>query len=340
MTAFDDSDYLRLDFETPNRPNSGILRAETITSVAPLGPQLGVRDPKFVPDQIAKHLSGGRDVNTFAILDAAKLPGLAEQLEASGLLHRCLFKGKPAAELRDVAPWIVALDHQHPFTRALFTSGDAPWAHWDKAPGIFVRSDGSLDQVWQHFRRFTRVMDERKKWYYFRFWEPAPFAHYIATLSDDHERLMQWFMPRNGISISILAADPQQQTLTKFTYALERREQPHITPFIYDHREASAFRTFRVRCFVKRLDTALCEKNPVFAQVDSLERQQRLTSLTLRAQSLGLGIEKATADYCEAALNCSGQLEADPRVAHYLNSDLHPLDKARLILGTIHAQNS
>ena len=46
-------------------------------------------------------------VRTYAILDAAKAPGLPELLAASELEHRCLFKGDTYEELKDVAPWIV-----------------------------------------------------------------------------------------------------------------------------------------------------------------------------------------------------------------------------------------
>ncbi|RCW77727.1 DUF4123 domain-containing protein, partial [Paracoccus lutimaris] len=38
-------------------------------------------------------------------------------------------------------------------------------------PGIYVRAHGTLDDMWRHFRKFTRVQDESGKWYYFRFWE-------------------------------------------------------------------------------------------------------------------------------------------------------------------------
>lgn len=29
----------------------------------------------------------------------------------------------------------------------------------------------SLDDMWRHFRKFTRIQDEDGKWFYFRFWE-------------------------------------------------------------------------------------------------------------------------------------------------------------------------
>ncbi|MFV0644700.1 MAG: hypothetical protein ACK5NN_09415, partial [Sphingomonadaceae bacterium] len=37
-------------------------------------------------------------------------------------------------------------------------------------PGIYVRSRGSLDDMWKHFRKFTRVQDESGKWAYLNFW--------------------------------------------------------------------------------------------------------------------------------------------------------------------------
>lgn len=97
------------------------LSVGTIADVEPLDDQFGVHPPRTVPDalhaplfgqpeptraEIATH--GDRDkvppMRTYAILDAAKVFGLAETLAASGLDHRCLFKGAAFAELKDVAP--------------------------------------------------------------------------------------------------------------------------------------------------------------------------------------------------------------------------------------------
>ena len=163
----------RLDLgDTPE----SYLHIEEIGGVAPLDAQLGVNPLKTVPDALYEPLFGQPEpstaevaeyggaekvppLNTYAILDAAKVVNFVEILEASGLEHRCLFKGKAAEEMRDVAPYVVRLEEGNDFTRNLFSHDpdkDVPWFMWDKEPGIYVRSRGSFAGMWKHFRKFTK----------------------------------------------------------------------------------------------------------------------------------------------------------------------------------------
>ncbi|WP_179381730.1 DUF4123 domain-containing protein [Jannaschia marina] len=167
------------------------ITVETIEGVEPLDDQLGVAEPLSVPTALRDPLFGQPDIiagrsvlplHTYAVLDAARVPGLPEMLDGSGLDHACLFQGQAASELRDVAPWLVRLEESHGLTRALFTRGDGPNHLWDKEPGIFLRSQEALDAVRKHLRKFTKVRDEDGRWYYARFWEPRWCAWSIQTL--------------------------------------------------------------------------------------------------------------------------------------------------------------
>lgn len=122
-------------------------------------------------------------VYSYAILDAAKVTNLPEFLENSGLEHRCLFKGDAYNELRVVAPWIVQLEDGNSFTRHLFTRSDVPRHLWDTEPGIYIRSRSMLDEMWRHFRKFTRAQDGSGKWFYTRFYEPAYLAAYLPAMA-------------------------------------------------------------------------------------------------------------------------------------------------------------
>ena len=179
------------------------LCIEEIEGVAPLDMQFGMYPPKTVPDVLYEPLFGqpepttaevaqyGRvdavpPLNTYAILDAAKVVNFAEMLEASGLEYRCLFKGAAEEELRNVAPYLVRLEEGNKFTRSLFSKNpdrEVSWFMWDKEPGIYMRSRGSLEDMWKHFRKLTRVQDENGKWYYFRFWEPLLLITYLEEKS-------------------------------------------------------------------------------------------------------------------------------------------------------------
>lgn len=152
-------------------------KIELIQDIIPLDAQVGVLPKKTVPDALHQAMFGQEPTaaqleHTYAILDAAKVPNLLEMLEDSGLEYRCLFTGEAQDDLGQVAPWIVRLEEGSSFTRNLFTRGDAPWCLWDAEAGIYVRSIAALDEVWRHFRKFTRVQDNTGKWYLFRYWEP------------------------------------------------------------------------------------------------------------------------------------------------------------------------
>lgn len=183
-------------------PEQPVLRIETIEGVEPLDAQVGTFPKKTIPDALHDALFGqpsptaaeikavGGDpavvppMQTYAILDAAKLTNLPDLLERSGLEHRCLFKGAAYDELKTVAPWIVRLENGNSFTRNLFTRSDAHWHLWNQELGIFFRSRGSLGDMWKHFRKFTKVRDEGGRWFYFRFWEPTFIEASLDILND------------------------------------------------------------------------------------------------------------------------------------------------------------
>lgn len=155
------------------------LRISRWTLARPLDPQLGQPDKRHLPDELIPILFDPAGTSpshhTYALLDGAKVAGLADMLRASGLEHRCLFKGKPASDLREVAPWIVRLTPEARLTRNLFTSGRMPGALWDRQPGVFLRSRGTLDEMWNYLRKFTRMRDQNGMWFYVRYWDPACF---------------------------------------------------------------------------------------------------------------------------------------------------------------------
>lgn len=165
------------------------LKIEEIEGVEPLDAQFGIHPKKTVPDALYEPLFGQPEptedeikaadgdaakvspMKLYAILEAGKMVNFPEMLGVSGLDYKCLFKGEAYDELKDVAPYIVELTEDNDFTRKLFTKSNAPWDMWDKELGIYIRSRASLDELWRHFRKFTRIQDENGKWFYFRFWD-------------------------------------------------------------------------------------------------------------------------------------------------------------------------
>ena len=155
MSANNIEDYWTQQASPQEKPSERQLQIGTIDGVEPLNGQFGIAQPKTVPDVLREPLLGQPEptaaelaaevdpakippLQAYAILDAARVSDLPELLDASGLEHRCLFKGDAYDELKDVAPWIVRIEAGNSFTRNLFTLSDAVWHLWDNEPGIYL----------------------------------------------------------------------------------------------------------------------------------------------------------------------------------------------------------
>lgn len=185
--------------------DSSHLIIEEIKDVEPLDGQVEIWPKKNVPaalmeplfdqptptDTEIAHYGGVEFVppmKTYAILDAAKFQWGFSEIEDCELPFRCLFKGKAAKELENVAPYLIEINPEAIFTRRLFTHNpkmpdEMTSVHlWRKDPGIYVRSRASFDDFWKHLRKFTRIQDEAGKWYYFRFWEPRWLQYVLKSI--------------------------------------------------------------------------------------------------------------------------------------------------------------
>lgn len=244
MRAFIDQGYddpwdIRSD--TPGEAHSGPeisgLRIDTIEGVEPLDMQIGVFPKKTVPDALHDALFGqpeptvaeieaaGGDpaavppMQTYAILDAAKVTILPELLERSCLERRCLFKGAAYDELKNVAPWIVRLEEGNTFTRNLFTRSDAHWHLWDRSitasGAMFCRSRQSLETLQKHFRRFTQVRNQAGATIHLAFWSPQFLAAARrTTLLHREEMIMALFSC--GSLITLTQSDPATSSHAEF----------------------------------------------------------------------------------------------------------------------------
>ncbi|WP_162265835.1 DUF4123 domain-containing protein [Celeribacter ethanolicus] len=198
-------------------------------AISPLDRQRGVWPMKTVPDALYDPLFGQPTpteaeitqyggienvpaMKTYAVLDANKFQSGLSEIEDCEVPFRCLFKGPAAVEQKDVAPYLFELTEDAPFTRRLLTHlPDMPetmtTAHmWHREPGVFIRSRTEFDDIWKHFRKFTKVQDENGKWYYFRFWEPTVLCELPKILTRKNGR--QFFAEH--LSLIWCAADPSR----------------------------------------------------------------------------------------------------------------------------------
>ena len=204
LTPFEDSSELRHAaanarscevFPGPfSRPGPGTewLEVNRIEGVRALDSQIGIWPKASVPDALQTPLFGQPSPDTdgpeacYVVLDTAKFPLLPDLLEDSGCAFRCLFKGPAEEELGAVAPWIVELQEGSAFTRRLFTRTGTGSDLWSDSASFFIRSRASLDEMWRHFRKFTRVSNGTGAWNFFRFWD-NPISSTFLTLANRPE---------------------------------------------------------------------------------------------------------------------------------------------------------
>lgn len=152
-----------------------MVHVSRITGVEGLDAQFGQYPKRDVPRPLEPLVFDAPGRFCYALLDGAKIAHLPQMLVGALLEHDSLFQGKAQAELSEVAPYLVRLERENPFTRRLFTRPGALGGLWGGEGGIFLLSHASLPEIRKQLRKYTRIRDEDGKWYYYRFWEPRVF---------------------------------------------------------------------------------------------------------------------------------------------------------------------
>lgn len=244
---------------------------------------------------------------TYALLDAAKIPGLPELLDTSGLSHRCLFTGTTFDALKDAAPWLVELDATHRFTTDLLTRSDAPWHLWDAAPGIYLRSKRDLNEVWQHLRKFTRLRDETGKWYYFRFWEPGVFT-FICNSMPKPALFMERFFAQDKLANTIVFA--KNTALITARTDIDTAQTPAISLDEHLLEVLRDYAAFRNTCTITDQHAALHRREFAFKGYQNiLENNQFICA---HAQHIGASSKVEVSSLCYLALWLGRDFLQDP----------------------------
>ena len=139
--------------------------------------------------------------NVYAILDAARDVLIYPEIQGIhfDIKSTCLYEGEQARELAEVAPYLVQLQKNEPFTHWLFGNG------WGKSWGIFLASNGDFEAVLRHFRQFVFVRDEKGKNVYFRFYDPRVLRSFLPTCR--LEEAEEFFGPVNSFFMENEDAD-------------------------------------------------------------------------------------------------------------------------------------
>lgn len=300
------------------------LHIEEIEGVEPLDAQFGAWPLKAVPDALMIPLFGQvapteadmarygemasvPPMKTYAILDAAKVFGLADLLEVSGLACRCLFKGDSASQYRDVAPYLVELKEGNSFTTTLFTylpdrAENMTSVHmWHKEPGIYVRSRASFDEIWKHFRKFTRIQDEDDKWYFFRFWEPDVLKTYLRA-NASNVAVLHRFAGHPTCPLSFLVV--RERDCWRATVRMGDADENNPAPIRFTPVDQQSLAAMRWRRFQENLMLHVKQDYP--EQYTGLG-ENLLLEWSNEGRERGFRIEKANYNWLITQILCYGQ---------------------------------
>ena len=274
-------------------------------------------------------------LQTYAVLDAAKAVNLPEQLSASRLEHRCLFMGAAYDEMKNVAPWIVRLEDGNDFTRRLFTGPEGINGLWDKKPGIYMRSRATLDEMWRHLRKFTRVQDNGGNWHYFRFWEAWAFRSYMEHNRNICEQFSRWCIVRPcGVPVYFLTLT-DDGVFTTFEAPEHLTYEPRNSRISLNRLDIEVLRTGAASGFDQRLEEYLMREVPAFGELEGAMRKGQVSSLIAQAARWGITIEAAIGRFAKASLVLNQPLDRDPTMLRILGSQMHQNDKSKRLLQAV-----
>ena len=122
---------------------------------------------------------GDPTLATYAVLDGAACEELLPLLEEHDPDHCCLYAVDLDDDVEEVAPYLIRLEADHPFTVWLLEAiGHKPW-------GIFCKAPSTLRELRKHFRQFLIVKGPDGENLYFRFYDPRVLATFLPTCSTE-----------------------------------------------------------------------------------------------------------------------------------------------------------
>lgn len=122
--------------------------------------------------------TGPDPTEVYAFVDAARSESIYPQIMDAQVKKVCLHRGEKAQELAWVAPYLVHLQPEDPFTQWLLAEG------WGKARAVFLKSSAALNPLKRHFRTILTVYDGQGKSYFFRFYDPRVLRTYLPTCNE------------------------------------------------------------------------------------------------------------------------------------------------------------
>ncbi len=125
----------------------------------------------------------GDDRALYALLDAARLPGLKKILESLHYEFASLYAGQGKPDLSHCAPYLVRFGLRDESLAWLDQSRDL------LTTAVFVVTPVGFAELRGHFRRFLLVTDTRRRALYFRFYDPRVLGPFLAASTEGERAL-------------------------------------------------------------------------------------------------------------------------------------------------------
>jgi len=265
-----------------------------------------------------QYWKGRASVST--ILDLAHDEIIYSKMLHSDIEYVCLFEGRLAAELEHLAPYLIRLHKNNPFTEWLFDNGGGK--NW----GIFIQSPADMNTLIRHFRRFVRVYDEEGTPMMFRFYDPRVFRVYLPTCNKSEREYV--FGPveryyaegRNGKMI-IYTPDEWRQIM---------RGEKKESVLIIRKAQMEAFERESLHKFEEKVTDFLQDMFPDAKSEQRAVLRPVVHEQVTKACSYGFDTERKVVIYVTAAWLMGRRFDTDfPGVGKILkSSEYSPDDKA------------
>ncbi|MEM5527671.1 DUF4123 domain-containing protein [Gammaproteobacteria bacterium AS21] len=315
--------------ESQIKTAADFLHIEHLDNIEPLGRQVVVIDKKTVPDslstplfasslpsfdesqtplfstlKIAEHqddsATNEKALKTYAVLDASKLDVFDGEHFIDGLAIKSLYTGKTARLYKRLAPYIVELKADHDFTRRLFTQAEndqqQPWYLYQQSAGIYIRSTHSLEKIWEHLRKLTRIWNPRSEtWLQFRFYEPYWLQNILCCMTPA-ELSRFW----GNIFDQIIVVKPLQKQASIIRVKASLSDVK-ATKIEMTERYEQALGAIKQQRYITNI-LAVCKTDLAeYSPVDSSKEQNYMNDLVGQAKNLGFKGEKEVAYFMMSA---------------------------------------
>lgn len=171
------------------------------------------------------------NVNTYAVLDGASVGDLPVRLFDMNPPHLCLYRGELQPDILYVAPYLVQLLPDNPFTNWFLREC---WGrHW----GIFAQSTSSLVGMRKHFRSLLTVDDAATgNPLLFRYYDPRVFLMFLPTCNASE--LQSFFGGVNAYFVE--SADEGGTRLNRFRFLENELKKTSLSLDLSDSGAVSA----------------------------------------------------------------------------------------------------